>query len=140
MTPARRNNRRVLVIATGTPGGAELIEEVRRGRRGDAVEAVVVAPVIEESAVKRTAGELGPARERARRRLEDSLARLRDEGIAAKGWIGDTDPVLAAEDALRGFRADEVLVFEGADAHSRWFEDGLFETRPGDPPRAVAAR
>lgn len=118
---------RVLVIAAGIPADIDLIEEVRGGRPGAAVEVAVVAPVVEESPAKRTAGELEPAREAAEQRLEDSLARMRNGGLTADGWVGDTDPVLAAEDALRAFPADEVLVFESAEGHARWLEDGLLE-------------
>lgn len=119
--------RRVLVVAAGVPADVDLIEEVRRGRPGTAVEVAVVAPVVEESPAKRAAGELDSAREDAEWRLEDSLARMRNGGLPAEGWVGDTDPVLAAEDALRAFPADEVLVFESPEGHARWLEDGLLE-------------
>jgi hypothetical protein len=101
--------RRVLVIATGTPVDADLIEEVRGVREGGDVEVAVVAPVVEDSAARRVAGDLEPAEEAAQRRLEDCLARLRNAGLTAQGWVGDTDPALAVEDALREFPADEVL-------------------------------
>lgn len=106
--------RRVLVVATGTPVDADLIEEVRGGREGGDVEVAVVAPVIEDSTARRIAGDLEPAEEAARRRLDDCLARLRNGGLAAEGWVGDTDPALAVEDALREFPADEVLFTERA--------------------------
>lgn len=119
--------RRVLVIATGRPEDGELLDEVRGGLPAERVEVAVVAPVVEQSAAKRTAGELEPARDSAERLLDDSLSRLREGGLAAEGWVGDTDPILAAEDALRSFAADEILVFENGAGHRRWFEDGLFE-------------
>ncbi len=124
--PGDAGLRRVLVVAAGTPSDADLIGEVR-GEGGDEVEVAVVVPVVEPNPAKRVAGELEPARDAAERRLEDSLARLRNGGLAARGEIGDTDPILAAEDALRQFPADEVLVFEESGAHARWFEEGLLE-------------
>jgi hypothetical protein len=110
--------RRVLVIATGTPVDADLIEEVRGGHDGGGVEVVVVAPVVEDSAARRVAGDLEPAEEAAWRRLDDCLARLRNGGLTADGWVGDTDPALAVEDALREFPADEVLFTERAAAQA----------------------
>jgi hypothetical protein len=117
----------VLVIATDAMDGAGLVDQVRDGRPADEVEAAIVAPVVEPNAVKQAAGDLGPAERRARERLDSRLGELRGAGIRAAGLLGDTDPLLAAEDALKGFAADEVLVFERAGDQARWFEDGMFE-------------
>lgn len=119
--------RRVLVIATDALGGVGLIDELAEGGPPERLEVAVVAPVVEQSAVKHAVGDLEPARERARRRLEGRLAELRSGGVSAFGMLGDTDPLLAAEDALRSFPVEEVLIFEHPDDQSRWFEDGLFE-------------
>jgi hypothetical protein len=55
-----------------------------------------------------------------------SVTALREHGVAASGEVGDADPVLAAQDALREGPADEVLIFEREAAQARWFENGLF--------------
>lgn len=117
----------MLVIATDALEGVGLFDELAGGRPPEQLEAAIIAPVVEGSAVKHVAGDLEPAREHARRRLEARLAELRHHGIDAFGMLGDTDPLLAAQDALNSFKADEVLIFERADDQSRWFEDGLFE-------------
>jgi hypothetical protein len=119
--------RRVLVIATDALEDVGLIDELADGRRPDELEVALVAPVVEQSAVKHAAGDLEPAREHAERRLEARLAELRRGGVSAFGMLGDTDPLLAAEDALKSFPAEEVLIFERPGEQSRWFEDGLFE-------------
>lgn len=105
------SRRRVLVVATEALGD-DRVEEVRAGRPAGEVEVLVVAPVIEESAVKLTAGDLDDAREQARRRLASIVGELRRSGFEADGRLGDTEPMLAAEDALRSFPADDVLVIE----------------------------
>lgn len=127
--------RRVLVIATDAVEGVGLIGELG-GRRADELEVAVVAPVVEQSAVKHAAGDLEPARESAERRFAARLTELRRSGVSAFGMLGDTDPLLAAEDALKSFPAEEVLIFERPDDQSRWFEDGLFERAQEtlDPP------
>lgn len=128
LAPAgERAKRKVLVIATDALEGVGLVDELAEGRPPEELEVAVVAPVVEQSALKQTAGELEPARERAERRLEARLAELRSAGVAAFGMLGDTEPLLAAEDALRSFPAEEVMIFERPGDQSRWFEDGLFE-------------
>jgi len=128
LAPAgEQTKRRVLVIATDALEGVGLIDELADGRSAEEFEVAVVAPVVEQSAVKQAVGDLEPARERAERRLEARLAELRSGGVAAFGMVGDTEPLVAAEDALRSFPAEEVLIFERPDDQSRWFEDGLFE-------------
>jgi len=115
------------VIATDALEDVGLIDELADGRPPDELEVALVAPVVEQSAVKHAAGDLEPAREHAERRLEARLAELRRGGVSAFGMLGDTDPLLAAEDALKSFPAEEVLIFERPGEQSRWFEDGLFE-------------
>ena len=118
---------RLLAIVTDALDGPEPIDEIRRRTNGELVEVYLVAPAVEESAFRHTFGDVDqPARE-AEGRLKASLAALRRSGVAASGAIGDPDPVLAAEDALREAPADEVLIFEHEGDQARWFENGLFE-------------
>lgn len=118
---------RLLVIVTAPLEGEESIEEVRRHFNGDGEPLRLVVPAVEESSFEHILGNLDPATRRAEQRLEDSLAELTRHGLAAKGAIGDPDPVLAAQDALREEGAEEVLIFERAESQALWFEDGLFE-------------
>jgi GABA permease len=46
----------------------------------------------------------------ARHRLNTSIETLRAHGLEAGGMVGDTDPVLAIEDALRMFPADHLMI------------------------------
>jgi hypothetical protein len=119
---------RVLVIATDELAGPELIEEVREHLRDSgAVELMVVAPAVEKTAFRHALGDVDAAAMEAGRRLETSLDELRRAGIAATGEIGDSDPLIAAEDALRQFAADEILIVAHAEDQARWFEESLFE-------------
>jgi hypothetical protein len=54
-------------------------------------------------------------------------------GIAATGTVGDEDPLLAIENALHQFAADEVAVFttDTTDAaNENWREQRLIEKAP----------
>lgn len=120
---------RVLVLAIEELVGPELIEELRRHLEDEAGagEVLVVAPAVEKTAFHHALGDVDAAAMDAERRLEASIDELRRAGISALGEIGDSDPLLAAEDALRQFAADEVLIVAHAEDQARWFEDGLFE-------------
>jgi hypothetical protein len=118
---------RVLAIVTEPLEGIEPIEEIRRRGNGDGVKLRIVVPAVEDSPFKHMLGDEDPAHSLAEKRLEASLAELGRHGVAAEGSIGDPDPVLAAQDALREEGADEILIFERTDGEARWFEDGLFE-------------
>jgi hypothetical protein len=118
---------RILVLATDELTGPELIEEFCDRLRNVEAEVMVISPAVEKTPFHHALGDVDTAAMEAGRRLETSLDELRRAGIPALGEIGDSDPIVAAGDALRVFAADEVLIVAHADDQARWFEDGLFE-------------
>jgi hypothetical protein len=117
---------RLLAIVTDAVEGPEPIEALCR-EEPDELEVRVVMPAVEESRFRAALGDVDEPSRDAEQRLEASLRELRGRGIEASGAVGDPDPVLAAQDALREAPADEVVIVERAPAKARWFEDGLFE-------------
>ena len=67
------------------------------------------------------------AREQARARLERSLAWAREQGVVARGEVGDPSPTTAIEDELRHFGADEVIVVTHPSERETWQERGELE-------------
>lgn len=134
---ALRSPVRILVIATDELAGPELIEEFRQHLGEVEAEVMVIAPAVEKTVFHHALGDVDTAVMEAGRRLETSLDELRRAGVPALGEIGDSDPIVAAEDALRVFFADEVLIVAHADDQARWFEDGLFERAKQDLRPAV---
>ncbi|HEY8809723.1 MAG TPA: hypothetical protein VIM28_06845, partial [Solirubrobacterales bacterium] len=65
--------------------------------------------------------------ELARQRMELSLIAIDALGLKAKGEIGDSDPNVAIEDALRVFPADEIVISTHPPERSRWLEHGVVE-------------
>jgi hypothetical protein len=131
---------RLLAIVTDTVQGSESIEALTGHEDADRVEVRLVLPAVEESQFRHALGDVDEPVREAGERLEVSLDELRRSGIAATGTVGDSDPVLAAKDALREEPADEVVIFERAPEQARWFEDGLFERAQeeiGSPLRMV---
>jgi hypothetical protein len=129
---------RILIVATDDVAGPELLEDLR-GHLGDAhaTEVMVTSPAVEKSAFRHALGDVDAASMQAGRRLETSLDELNRAGISASGEIGDSDPLVAAGDALRQFAADEVLIVAHVSDQARWFEDGLFERAQAELEPAV---
>lgn len=116
-----RQRRHILVVANETCAGQALLEEIRYRASGFDAEVLVVAPAL-SSHVRYWTSDIDGARAAAQARLEASLAALAAVGIAARGEIGDSDPLQAMEDALRTFGADEVIVSTHPRGRSNWLE------------------
>src|SRR6266571_2211727 len=87
----------LLVVANETVTGRKLLEAVERRKNGD-LRVTVVSPVnqpqrgyvVYEDTRRAAAG----------RRLDRTLAMLREEGIPAHGLVVESDPITAVRDAL----------------------------------------
>jgi hypothetical protein len=87
-------------------------------------EIVVVAPVLASPLHYLTEAEAAE-RSRARLRLHDLLDGLARGGLAAQGFVGADDPLVAIGDALAAFPAAEILLVADDDARRGWLERGL---------------
>jgi hypothetical protein len=118
---------RLLVIANETVGGEALIDEIRRRCRERDCEVLVITPALATSRASHWASDIDEAMELARQRMELSLIAIRELGLKARGEIGDSDPTVAIEDALRLFPADEILISTHPPERSRWLEHGVVD-------------
>ena len=118
---------RVLIVATEAVVGDAIAEVLEPRLRDGASEAFVVAPALAGSALKHAMGDVDAARVQAQERLEASLSTLRGQGLSVSGTVGDSDPVLAIEDALAQFPADEIVLVTRPDDEARWLEGDVFE-------------
>jgi hypothetical protein len=125
--PIRRSapgERRILVIANETVGGRPLREEIERRSEGYRAHVLVVSPAL-NSPLRHWVSDQDQARAAAQERLSRSLARLAEEGIDARGEVGDGEPLQAIEDALRSFGADEIIISTHPEGRSQWLERGV---------------
>jgi GABA permease len=118
--------RRILVVANETVGGSRLFDEIRTRSEGYREQVLVLSPAL-NSALRHWVSDEDGARNVARGRLDASLGRLSAAGIAARGEIGDADPLQAIEDALRTFGADEIIISTHPPERSNWLERGVVE-------------
>lgn len=110
--------RHILVVASEKLAGEELRRELREAG-GAGVELDVLAPIL-ASRSHYWASDVDREREEARARLEASLAWAAEQGFAAKGEVGDPDPLVAIEDELRDFGADEVIIATHPGERTSW--------------------
>jgi hypothetical protein len=98
-------------------------------------EVLVVAPALNTKR-RFLLADPDPAIERAEEVQEESVARLDEAGVDAAGDTGEEDPLLALQDALVTYDADEIVLFTHAGGKRNWLEDGLVEQAKErfDPP------
>jgi hypothetical protein len=118
---------RLLVVVAETLPREALEPHVSRRLGGREPAVHVVSPAITGSPVKRAFGDVDDAIIAAKERLESTLRELRRAGIQASGSIGEADPVIAIEDALATFPADEILIVTHPEGAAGGPESELFE-------------
>jgi hypothetical protein len=91
---------------------------------GDA-KILYVSPALNESAVAFWVSDSDEAIAEAQERAEQTEAALSEAGAQAKGVTGESEPLLALQDALATFDADRILVFVRSDEEQRYREDDI---------------
>ena len=118
---------RLLVVANETVGGEPLLREIGDRCRNRDCEILIVTPALAASRASHWASDVDEAIELARQRMELSLIAVGELGLKGRGEIGDSDPNVAIEDALRVFPADEIVISTHPPHRSRWLEHGVVE-------------
>jgi hypothetical protein len=125
--PARRTRaRRVLVIANQTATSTALASELidRAGRAPVCFHLVVPAL---NGRLQHWLSDVDDAMSAAYRRCEDALAVLASRGLKVTAEVGDSVPLLAIEDVLSQFAADEIVISTLPASRSHWLEQGLVD-------------
>src|SRR5438270_6004889 len=121
--------RSYLVIGNVTLGSEPLADHIRQClARGDSRFHLVV-PASHPADHAWSEGEAVAA---ARQRLEAALERFRQLGAEIDGEVGDSNPMLAVEDAMREGGFDEIILSTLPPGPSRWLKLDL--------PHRVAAK
>lgn len=130
--------KQVLVVGNATLR-AQRLQDALSGRRADGdARFRLVVPAVRESVVSgdhswfATVGSVAHPRERdlsgrtlAQHRLDEAISRLREAGLEIEGVVGDPDPMRAVADALKDFKADEIMLGTLPRAYSKWLHADL---------------
>ena len=122
-----QGGRRVLVVANETVAGEELLSTISTLALSQQTQFLVVCPAL-NSRLRTFTSDEDPAREAAQQRLDDTLARLSSVGIDAHGEVGDGDPLVAVDDAVRTFDPNEIVISTHPLGKSNWLERGVVES------------
>jgi hypothetical protein len=136
----KESTMKVLVIANETAGNRALAEFVGERLEDASPEVLVIAPAL-IGRIDYWASDDRRARRAAQQRIDRCVEGLAAYGVEATGCVGDSDPLLAIEDALSFFEADEIVISTHAEGVSNWLARdvvGRARARFEQPVRHVA--
>jgi len=116
--------RKILVLVSEPVSGDALRDALGGG--ADGAEVLVVAPAL-ISKMRLIASDPDGAIERAETVEEETVQRMVEDGVDAVGDTGESDPLLAIQDALQTFEAEEIVLFIHPSAKRNWLEEGVVE-------------
>jgi hypothetical protein len=114
---------RLMVVTSEPITAGQLRDAVKDRSQPDEVEVMVVAPALQESALRFWLSDADDAIARAEEVRRKTTAQLSEEGIPVAADTGESDPEQAIEDALMTFKADRIVVFEHRPSERRYRED-----------------
>jgi hypothetical protein len=126
---------KLLVLATD-PVGPDDLRGAVDGVEIDGAEVLVVSPAVNESPVAFWMSDSDEAIRDAESTARQTAEALSAEGARTRAQAGESEPLLALQDALATFPADRVLVFTRGEDAARYREDdvlGEAERRFGVP-------
>jgi hypothetical protein len=116
---------KVLALAA-EPVSGQMLKSALGEERVEGAEVLVVAPAL-NTPLRFWMSDPDPAIERAEAVQEETVERMDEEGIDAAGDTGESDPLLAVQDALATFAADQIVLFTHPDGDQNWLEQGVEE-------------
>jgi hypothetical protein len=116
---------KVLALVSEPVSGEALKRAIGEGRAEEA-EVLVVAPAL-NSRMRFWMSDPDAAIARAEAVQEETVERMDEEGIDAAGDTGESDPLLALQDALQTFDADEIVLFTHPGGKQNWLEEGVVD-------------
>jgi hypothetical protein len=100
-----------------------------RNALGDDIEdarVLVVSPALNESPIAFWMSDADEAIDDAHDAGAETVSNLWDEGVEAQGTVGESEPLLALQDALATFPADRIVIFaRDEDDDRRYREDDI---------------
>jgi GABA permease len=124
-----------ILAVVSEPVSADMLKSAIGEDDAADAEVLVVAPAL-SSKRRFILADPDPGIERAEDVQQETVERLGEEGVDAAGDTGESDPLLAIQDALQTFDADQIVLVTHSGGSQNWLEDGLVEEAKErfDPP------
>ncbi|MEA2125930.1 MAG: hypothetical protein QOI80_2712 [Solirubrobacteraceae bacterium] len=130
-----------LLVLASEPVDAGAVQAALGEEDLDGAQVLVVSPAVNESPVAFWMSDSDEAIEDAESAAETTAQALSQEGARTRATTGESEPLLALQDALATFPADRVLVFVREGDAARYREDdvvGEAQRRFGVPVTEVS--
>jgi len=114
-----------ILAVVSEPVSGDALRSAVGGDPSDA-EVLVVAPAL-TGKLRWVLADPDEAIARAEEVEQETVERLDEEGIDAAGDTGEADPMLAVQDALQTFPADQVVFFTHREGRRNWLEEGVVD-------------
>ena len=114
-----------ILAVVSEPISGDALRSAVGGDPSDA-EVLVVAPAL-TGKLRWVLADPDEGIERAEEVQEETVERLDEEGIDAAGDTGEADPLLALQDALQTYPADQVVFFTHREGGRNWLEEGVVD-------------
>jgi hypothetical protein len=117
-----------VLVLTAEPISADVLRDAIGGDDTEQAEVLVVSPAFQKSGLRFWMSDADDAIGKAEAVQQESVERLEEEGIDAAGDTGESDPLIALQDALATFPADRIVVVTHPEADSAYREEELVPT------------
>lgn len=114
-----------LLVLAPEPVDADTVREALPGDDLSGAKILYVSPALNESKLAFWVSDSDEAIAEAGERAAETEKALTDDGLQATGVTGESEPLLALQDALATFPADQILVFVRPGDEQRYREDDV---------------
>jgi hypothetical protein len=114
--------RKILALVAEPISGDALRSAI--GGAADDAEVMVVAPALDKK-TRFWASDSDEAIARAEEVQQETVERMSEQGVDAVGGTGESDPLLALQDALATFPAEEIVIVTHPEGERNWAEADL---------------
>jgi hypothetical protein len=114
-----------LLVLAPEPVDTDTVREALGDGDLDDARVLVISPALNESPIAFWTSDSDEAIAEAQRAADTSAEALQSEDVQATGRTGESEPLLALQDALATFEADRILVFVHPQDEQRYREDDV---------------
>ena len=116
-----------ILVLVSEPISGGVLKDAIGGDKAEEAEVLVIAPALNESKVRFWASDPDGSIEHAEDVVHETVERLDEAGVDAAGDTGESDPLLALQDAMATFDADEIVLATRLGGELNWLEEGLVD-------------